>query len=160
MLTLAVWIFDSPETAPRVAARLRDVDRPGDAATLETAVVTWQSTCRRPDIDAYGDAQHDLLERPFWALVLSQVFSLPLLGAELAQPTGGSAAALSATGLSETFTNRLRDEVVPGTSALFALLPAADLPFLPLNLEERRSTALTAEIAAMRETAFLELFCT
>ena len=105
-------------------------------------------------------APRHLLERPFWAFVLSHIFSLPLLGAELAQPTGGSTAALGATGLSETFTNRLRDEVVPGTSALFALLSAGDLPLLRMSLEERRSIALVTEVTTVRETPFLELFST
>ncbi|HEY6932047.1 MAG TPA: DUF1269 domain-containing protein [Marmoricola sp.] len=159
MLTLTVWIFDTVDAAACAAAPLNELGRQRGHGLLETAVVMWGAEDRQPDVEMYGDARDDPLERPFWAVVLGLIFSLPLLGAALAHPAAGSTAAMIDVGLSETFMNRVRDEVVPGTSALFALLSAEELPLLQSRLAGQRCQELTTEITGVHETAVRELFC-
>ena len=51
--------------------------------------------------------------------------TLPLLGAAIGTTTGALAGALTDVGIDDHFINRVRDQVTPGTSALFLLTPDA-----------------------------------
>jgi uncharacterized membrane protein len=159
MLTLTVWIFDSAEGAGRGAQVLAGLGLQRDGGLLGTAIVDWGPHDRRPRVHAYADAQEDLLERPFWPVALGLLFSIPLLGAALAHAASGSTAPLGEIGVSQTFMNRIRDEVVPGTSGLFALLRTEALQQLQASLGEWCSQELTSEVTGAQEAALLELFC-
>ena len=49
------------------------------------------------------------------------IFFLPLLGAAVGAATGALAGSLSEAGIDDSFINKIRDQVTPGTSALFVL---------------------------------------
>ena len=57
----------------------------------------------------------------FWGLLFGLVFFVPLLGAAIGATTGALAGALADVGIDDHFINRVRDQVTPGTSALFLL---------------------------------------
>jgi len=159
MLVITVWIFDSPEGAGRAAQVLAGFGPQLRDGLLGTAVVSWGPHDGRPRVLAYGDARDDLLERPFWAVALGLLFSVPLLGAALAHAASGSTAPLAEVGVSETFMNRIRDELVPGTSGFFALLRAEAPQPWQANVREWCSHELTTEVSGVQETALQELFC-
>lgn len=162
VLALSVWIFDSPDDAPQALDRVVEAAQRAGAKVPETAYVRWPAAGRHPEIRVHDDPTHELLEHSFWAVVLGLVFSVPLLDAALARPASGVSTALVADlGVGETMTNRIRDRVVPGTSACFALVPAADLPGLESEIEDLRSLRLTSEItvACEGDSGILELFC-
>ena len=46
---------------------------------------------------------------------------MPLLGAAVGAATGALAGSLTDVGIDDTFINQVRDQVTPGTSALFVL---------------------------------------
>ena len=57
----------------------------------------------------------------FWGLLFGLMFYLPLLGAAIGAATGVHAGSLDDLGIDNGFMNRVRDQVTPGTSALFLL---------------------------------------
>jgi hypothetical protein len=114
-LWLTVLAFDdASSTMPGVVPAGRS--RPsGWAGAL---VLRWSRVDDRPRCDvvsADGDAR-SLLE-----LVVAEAFDAPLLDAAAQQATFDTPSALQAFGIDFTFTNRLRDAVVPQTWALLVL---------------------------------------
>ena len=61
------------------------------------------------------------LDVGFWGLFFGLVFFVPLLGAAIGATTGALSGALADVGIDDHFINRVRDQVTPGTSALFLL---------------------------------------
>jgi uncharacterized membrane protein len=120
MATLSIWKFTSPdgaEQAMRTLVRLQD-ER---LITIQDAsVVSWPEGRRKPRTwqarDLAGPAA---LSGAFWGLLFGIIFLLPVLGMAIGATVGLAAGALSRAGLSDHFLQRVRDEITPGSSALF-----------------------------------------
>ena len=63
----------------------------------------------------------------FWGLLFGLIFFVPLLGAAIGAATGALAGSLADVGIDDEFINKVRDQVTPGTSALFVLTSDAVL---------------------------------
>ena len=120
--SLSVWTFGTPEGASEAAERLQDITDRRPAFRPDAAVVWWHAEAPKPQgrqlVLQPGPGG---LDTPFWDLLFGLVFSVPLLGAALGAARGAIPGALSEAGVSDTFVNRVRDEVTPGTSALFVV---------------------------------------
>ena len=57
----------------------------------------------------------------FWGLLFGLIFFVPLLGAAIGAATGALAGSLTDVGIDDTFINKVRDQITPGTSALFVM---------------------------------------
>ena len=93
----------------------------------------------------------------FWGLLFGLIFFVPLLGAAIGAATGALAGSLTDVGIDDEFINKVRDQVTPGTSALFVLTSDAVLDkikeaFVGLDAGELIFTDLDSEQeAALRE---------
>ena len=161
MTALTVWRFDTTDGAERSTAVLLDLaDRDGDL-TFDAAAVVWDPGKAAPRIRqvAPPSARPDRLGSGYWQLLFGLLFSLPLLGAALGAATGSGTGAPADRGGGDTFVNRIRDQLTPGSSAIFVL--ASD------DLAQRLQDALTDEapsvlarvpVSAELETALREVF--
>lgn len=114
MASLTVWQFDTVGGAEQAAQALERL------AIEDAALVEWDSGSRKPRVRSL-DADPGALGAGFWGLLFGLVFFVPLLGAAMGAATGALAGALADVGIDDHFINRVRDEVTPGTSALFLL---------------------------------------
>jgi uncharacterized membrane protein len=126
MATLTVWRFDTADGAAR-ASRLLDKLAQDDTLLLhDAAVVEWELGQRRPRTrQLTSTVATGALGGGFWGLLFGLVFFVPLLGAAMGAATGALAGSLADVGIDDHFINRVRDQVTPGTSALFVLSSAA-----------------------------------
>ena len=127
MATFTAWRFDTTDGADRAAAVLLDLVDRDDLALPDAATVVWERGQGKPRTrrlfpDATGPGA---LGGGFWGLLFGLVFFVPLLGAAIGAATGAAtgpaAGPLTDVGIDDGFINRLRDQVTPGTSALFLL---------------------------------------
>jgi uncharacterized membrane protein len=126
--TLTVWRFDTPEGAQNALQILERLARENVISLSDAATVSWPAGEPKPHthqvqapvgVGAMGSA--------FWGLVFGLIFFVPLLGAELGAATGAVSGSLADVGIDDSFINRVRDQVTPGTSALFVISPDAVL---------------------------------
>ena len=122
MATLTVWKFD---TADRGRRRHRD---PADLATKklitihDAATVRWEPGKKKPKTRQLNNlAGAGALGGAFWGMLFGLIFFVPLLGAAIGAATGALAGSLGDVGIDDSFINRVRDQVTPGTSALFVM---------------------------------------
>ena len=126
MSTLTVWRFDTTEGAEQAADILRDLARAGAIVLEDAATVVWERGRNKPRTHQLTSTTGaGALGGGFWGLLFGLIFFVPLLGAAIGAATGALAGSLTDVGIDDSFINRVRDQVTPGTSALFLMTSAA-----------------------------------
>jgi uncharacterized membrane protein len=117
-----MWRFDTASGAHEAAAGLSHLLAQQSFTVVDAATVSWAKDARRPTIQSLPPTpQTGALAGAFWGLLFGLVFFVPLLGAALGTPVGELTGSLADVGIDDTFVNKMRDQVTPGTSALFVL---------------------------------------
>ena len=122
MATLTVWKFDSAQGADEATRTLDELSREGVIVMHDAATVSWVKGKTKPTTHQLtSSSAAGALGGSFWGLLFGLIFFVPLLGAALGAATGALAGSLTDVGIDDTFINKIRDQVTPGTSALFVL---------------------------------------
>jgi uncharacterized membrane protein len=161
LATLGVWRFDTSSGATAASRRLRELTLHDVVVVHDVATVTWNQTAAKPKIRQLTGATAGALGDSFWGLLFGLIFLVPLLGAAIGAPTGAVAGSLTDVGIDDTFINKVRDQITPGTSALFVLCPdpVMDTIEADFTVHERAElifTNLTAEQEAALRWVFTE----
>ncbi|NPC96830.1 DUF1269 domain-containing protein [Nocardioides sp. zg-DK7169] len=120
--TLTVWKFDNPRGADEAEATLAELARANVVTLIDAATVSWEEGKKRPRThQANNTVGIGALGGAFWGMLFGLIFFVPLIGAALGAATGALAGSLTDVGIDDEFINRVRDQVTPGTSALFVL---------------------------------------
>jgi uncharacterized membrane protein len=122
MTALTVWRFDSPYGA-RNALDLLERLREEDLLQLDdAAIVTWPEDRKKPKTEQLRSmARIGVLGGSFWGLLFGLLFSVPLLGIAAGVAIGAASTTFLDFGIDDGFLRDVRDEVRPGTSALFLM---------------------------------------
>lgn len=166
MLSLVALQYDDVGEASRAAAR---VVRPGPAdapdgaapglSTGGLAVAWWTSRAPSPSFRPLATPGSRHVGPAFWGLLFGTVFYLPLVGAALGRTTGTDSDLLADLGIGDTFVNRLRDQLVPGTSTLVVVWTQPDTAaLLALGAAHDRHLALVAGLDDAQQAALWEVF--
>ena len=122
MATLTVWKFDTPTGADQATQVLDDLSRQNLITVHDAATVSWPESKNKPKTHQLSSTTGSgALGGSFWGLLFGLIFFVPLLGAAIGAATGALAGSLTDVGIDDTFINKVRDQVTPGTSALFVL---------------------------------------
>jgi uncharacterized membrane protein len=122
MPTLTVWKFESTDGAEHAEQRLLALEKQQMLVILDAATVTWELGKKKPKTRQLASTiGAGALGGSFWGLLFGLIFFVPLLGAAVGAATGALAGSLTDVGIDDTFINQVRDQVTPGTSALFVM---------------------------------------
>jgi uncharacterized membrane protein len=162
MATLTVWRYDTVDGAATAADLLKKLARKDVLILQDAAVVVWVPGEGKPRTRQLGPSTTaaGALGGGFWGLLFGLIFFMPLLGAAIGAATGALAGTLTDVGIDDSFINRVRDTVTPGSSALFVLTSDAALDrihdafadgpegrLIFANLTEEQEAALRAVFA-------------
>ena len=119
LTALEVRHRDRTEEATHI---LRDLATQNLITIHDAATVTWETGKKKPKTRQLNNlAGAGALGGAFWGMLFGLIFFVPLLGAAIGAATGALAGSLQDVGIDDGFINRVRDEVTPGTSALFVM---------------------------------------
>ena len=121
--TLMVWRFDTADGADRASQMLQELAREEIVVIHDAATVAWESGKKKPKTRRALQylAGAGALGGAWWGLLFGLIFFVPLLGAAIGAATGALSGSLADVGIDDTFINRTRDQITPGTSALFVM---------------------------------------
>lgn len=119
--TLTVWKFYDPSTADRAVQVLTDLSKQNLVRVQDYATVSWELGQKPKTRHGLNTAGAGALGGGFWGLLFGLIFFVPLLGAAIGAATGAVAGSLADVGIDDDFITSVREQVSPGTSALFAL---------------------------------------
>ncbi|MDF8262702.1 DUF1269 domain-containing protein [Luteipulveratus flavus] len=160
MATLTVWKFDTPGGADGAVTILEELTREETIVVHDAATVSWPDGKKKPKTrQLHGLAGTGALGGAFWGLLFGLIFFVPLLGAAVGAATGALSGSLADVGIDDQFINRARDEVTPGTSALFALTSDAVMDKVKAAFQEHEpSELLFTNLSGDQEKALREVF--
>ncbi|GAB4085243.1 DUF1269 domain-containing protein [Myceligenerans cantabricum] len=120
--TLTVWKFTSPGGAEAASATLQGLARQNLVTLHDAATVSWAEGAKKPKTRQLANTTAaGALGGTFWGMLFGLLFFVPLLGAAIGAATGALGGALTDVGIDDDFIKRVRDEITPGTSALFVM---------------------------------------
>ncbi|MCO1659882.1 DUF1269 domain-containing protein [Pseudonocardia humida] len=159
MGTLTVWRFDSEEGADRAVGTLEDLARKQLITVYDAATVSWPKGAKKPRTRQLNDlAASGALGGAFWGLLFGLLFFVPLLGVAIGVAAGALTGALSDVGIDDDFIKRTRDEVTPGTSALFVLTSGAVLDKVSAAFEGQAPHLMFTNLSTEQEKTLREAF--
>jgi uncharacterized membrane protein len=159
MTTLSTWKFDAPDGAERALRTLTRLQADRLVTVQDAAVVSWPQGRRKPRAwqvrDVVGPAA---LSGAFWGLLFGILFLLPLAGLALGAAAGIAAGAFGHVGMSDAFLQRVRDEVGPGTSALFLLTSDEVVDRIADAFDGTHARLLVSNLSRAQEAALRHAF--
>ena len=122
MGTLTVLKFDSANGAESALDLLERLQKQELIQINDAAYVYWPVDRKKPKTEQL----HNLtgagaLGGSFWGLLFGLIFFVPLLGMAIGAAMGALSGSMSDVGIDDGFINGVRDQVTPGTSALFLM---------------------------------------
>lgn len=122
MATFSVWKFDSADGAENTLTTLERLQKEELIRVHDAAIVTWPEGRRKPKTEQLRSmTTSGALGGAFWGMLFGLIFFVPLLGLAVGAATGALAGSLTDVGIDDGFINQVREQVTPGTSALFLL---------------------------------------
>jgi uncharacterized membrane protein len=122
MGALTVWKFDSAGGAENALALLERMQKEQLIEIDDAAYVYWPEGRKKPKTEQL----HHLtgagaLGGSFWGLLFGLIFFIPILGLAVGAAVGAMAGSMANVGIDDEFIQQVRDQVTPGTSALFVM---------------------------------------
>jgi uncharacterized membrane protein len=122
MATLTVWKFDGSDGARGALLQLERMQKEELIQIVDAAIVTWPAGRKKPKTEQLrSTTAGGALGGSFWGLLFGLLFFVPLLGMAVGAAMGALSGSLTDVGIDDGFIKRVRDEVTPGTSALFVM---------------------------------------
>jgi uncharacterized membrane protein len=122
MQTLTVWKFSDASGADLALQTLETLQKEGLIEVYDGAVVTWPEDKKKPKTrQMHSVSGIGALGGSFWGLLFGLIFFIPLIGLAVGAAAGALAGSLTDVGINDDFIKQVRQEVTPGTSALFVM---------------------------------------
>jgi uncharacterized membrane protein len=122
MATLTVWKFASADGAAATEATIQQLSKQELIKVYDAAVVSWPEGAKKPKTrQLHSLVGAGALGGMFWGMLFGLIFFIPLLGAAIGAGLGALTGSLSDVGIDDDFIKSVREEIEPGTSALFLM---------------------------------------
>jgi uncharacterized membrane protein len=122
MATMTVWKFPTPDGADQAEQTLKQLDKQGLIKIHDAAIVSYPEGAKKPKTRQLGSMTGvGALGGAFWGMLFGLIFLVPLLGAAVGAGIGALTGSLADVGIDDDFIKSVRDQIKPGTSALFVL---------------------------------------
>ena len=126
MATMTVWKFPTADGAAIAEETLKDLQRMELIQIHDAAIVTYPEGAKKPKTRQLTSMTGaGALGGAFWGMLFGLIFFVPLLGMAIGAGMGALTGSMTDVGIDDAFIRRMRDEIQPGTSALFVLSSGA-----------------------------------
>lgn len=159
MATLTVWEFPTAEGAQEAVRTLERLQGEQLITVHDGAVVEWPADKKKPRTrQLHNLAGAGALGGAFWGLLFGLIFFVPFFGMAIGAAAGAIGGAMTDVGIDDDFIKRVRAEVTPGTSALFALTSDAVLDRVRDAFAGQQAELLETNLSGEQETKLREVF--
>jgi uncharacterized membrane protein len=122
MATLTVFKFENPEGARNALDKVLDMQNQELISVIDAATVSWPADKKKPK----QEELHNLTgagaaSGAFWGFLFGLIFLIPWFGLAVGAASGALSGSMTDIGINDEFINEVRQQVTPGTSALFLM---------------------------------------
>lgn len=159
MATLTVWKFATADGADSAVSTLQSLQKQQLINVHDAATVSWEPGAKKPKTrQLHNLVGGGAMGGMFWGMLFGLIFFVPLLGAAIGAAMGALSGSLADVGIDDDFIKRVRDEVTPGTSALFAMTSDAVLDKVHEAFGDHRAELIQTNLSDDQEKALREVF--
>jgi uncharacterized membrane protein len=122
MATLTVFKFSSVDGAQEMLNQVYALQNQDLIVVQDAALVTWPEGKKSPKTkQAVSMTGAGALDGAFWGMLFGFLFFVPLFGMAIGAAMGALTGRFADYGIDDNFIKKVRDQVAPGTSALFLM---------------------------------------
>ena len=159
MATMTVWKFPNPNGASIAEETLKDLQRKELIQIHDAAIVTFPEGAKKPKTRQLNNLTGaGALGGAFWGMLFGLIFFIPLLGMAIGAGMGALTGSMSDVGIDDAFLRRMRDEIQPGTSALFVLSSGAVVDKVKEAFEGQQMVLVETNLTHEQEDKLREVF--
>ena len=159
MATLTVWKFDSPTGADDAVVTLEGLAKQELIKVHDAATVSWPADKKKPRTRQLNNlAGAGALGGAFWGLLFGILFFIPLIGLAVGAAAGALAGSLTDVGIDDDFIRGVREQITPGTSALFVMTSDAVLDKVEDAFKGTQAKLLRTNLSNEQEAKLREAF--
>ena len=159
MAALTVWRFPTAEGAENALGLLEQLQKQQLISIADAAYVSWPEGRKKPKTKELGSLTGaGALGGGFWGLLFGLIFLVPLLGMAVGAAIGALSGSLSHVGIDEEFVDTVRNQVTPGTSALFVMSRDTVLDRVVEPFRETGATLLSTNLSGEEEARLRDAF--
>ncbi|MGH3281902.1 MAG: DUF1269 domain-containing protein [Trebonia sp.] len=159
MSSLTVWKFPAPNGADAALEKLKQLDAQHLITVKDAAVVSWEPGKGKPKThQMHGTTARGALGGGFWGLLFGLIFFVPILGIAIGAASGALFGSLTDVGINDSFIKSVRDQVTPGTSALFLLSSDAVIDRVKEEFGSADAELISTNLSNEQEAKLREAF--
>ena len=159
MATLTVWKFPTADGAEEAVRTLEQLQSEELIKVHDAAIVSWPADKKKPRTRQLNNlAGAGALGGAFWGLLFGLIFFVPFLGLAIGAAAGALGGSMADVGIDDDFIKRVREQVTPGTSALFALTSDAVLDKVRGAFAGNEPELLETNLSGEQESKLREAF--
>ena len=159
MTTFTVWKFEEPDGAAHAESLLKTAEADGLVTIVDHAVMSWPHGASTPETHHHhDDPKRGAAWGALWGILGGALFAVPIAGAVVGAGVGALAKATSGVGITKDDLERIRTQVVPGTSALFIVTENANLDRLGERVDRREATLISTNLTEAERSTLMETF--
>jgi uncharacterized membrane protein len=159
MATLTVWKFPTALGAEQATHTLEQLQKQELIKIHDAALVSYPEGAKKPKTKQLNSlAGAGALGGAFWGLLFGLIFFVPLLGMAIGAGMGALAGSMSDVGIDDDFINSARDQITPGTSALFVMTSDAVLDKIHQAFEGQQMELIQTNLNNDQENKLREVF--
>lgn len=159
MTTFTVWKFEDPDGAAHASSLLKSAEADGLVKIVDHAIISWPVGASKPD----AEHSHDSSKRgagwgALWGIMGGALFAVPLVGGAVGAAIGALSKSTEGTGIRKEDLERIRTEVVEGTSALFLVTDEGNLDRLGERFRGVDQKLISTNLTEAERETLLETF--
>jgi uncharacterized membrane protein len=152
MATLSAWKFETAEGAAQSEAILQGLQSQGLIVIHDAATVSWPEDKKKPKTTQLNSLiGAGALGGAFWGFLFGLIFFVPFLGLAVGAAIGAFSGSLADVGIDDSFIAAVREQVTPGTSALFLLSENAVLDKVQDAFSETHAELIQTNLSQEQE---------
>jgi uncharacterized membrane protein len=156
---LTVWKFPDALGADRAEVTLEGLQKQELITVHDAAIVSWPDGAKKPKTHQLNSlTMAGALGGSFWGLLFGLIFFVPLLGLAIGAATGALSGSLSDVGIDDGFIRDVRDQITPGTSALFVMTSDAVQDKVKAAFEGQQMELISTNLSNEQEQALRQAF--
>jgi len=138
--------FNTPDGAAQMEDLVLQLQQQELIQVVDAATVSWEAGKKKPKTrQLHNLAGAGALDGAFWGMLFGLIFFIPFLGLAIGAAMGALTGSLTDVGIDDNFIKQAREQITPGTSALFLLTQNAVLDRV---VEAVKSRGLQFELIA------------
>src|SRR5215211_3358368 len=159
MASMTVFKFPTADGADQGLTLVEGLAKDRLITLQDAAIVSWPQGAKKPKTRQLNNLTGaGALGGAFWGMLFGLIFFVPLLGLAIGAGMGALTGSMSDVGIDDAFIRRMREEIQPGTSALFVLSSGAVVDKVKEAFDGQQMTLVQTNLSHEQEDKLREVF--